>query len=317
MRMVSVIIPIYNAAPYLKLLLESLSRQTMEHELVIIDSGSTDGSLEILKDFGVRYHSIEKSAFNHGGTRNMGVSLASCEDIIMLTQDAYPVDDNVIATLVNSLYNGTDIGMAYGRQIAYPDADVMSTYARLSNYPAISTVKSKADIPKLGIRTCHCSNSFAAYKKSMLKAVSGFPTDTILGEDVVVAARLIQSGFSLVYCAEARVVHSHNYTVGEEFRRYFDIGAFHKQQKTLLKDFHRAESQGAEYVVNEWKYLIQNGYASLIPAQLLRTILKYLGYRFGRTHDYLSDTMKERMSMHPLFWRQNRESSSMLPKDKR
>lgn len=313
--MVSVIIPTYNAAPYLRSLLEALSCQTIKHELIIIDSGSTDDTLSILKNFGLKYHSIEKALFNHGGTRNMGVEMSSFENIIMITQDACPIDSQVLATLVDCLNQNDDIGMAYGRQVAYANADVISMYARLSNYPAESIIKSKADIPRLGIRTCHCSNSFAAYKKSLLMSIGGFPIDTILGEDVVVAARLIQSGFSLAYCAEAQVFHSHNYSFKEEFKRYFDIGAFHRQQKGLLRTFQSAEYQGVAYVLNEWKYLIKNKHTSLIPVQLLHTILKYLGYKIGYMHTYLSITIKRRLSMHPLFWQQNERTFYKLPEN--
>ena len=151
--------------------------------------------------------------------------------------------------------------------------------------------------------SCSCSNSFAAYRKADLLAVGGFPTDTILGEDVSVAARLILQGKALAYCAEAEVYHSHDYTVTEEFKRYFDIGVFHQEQQAVLSVFTQAESEGFKYVVQEWQYLRRSGRLSLIPAQLIRTIAKYAGYRLGSWEQHLPVYLKRRISMHQSFWK--------------
>lgn len=302
--MISVVIPTYNAVAYLPDLLDKLAKQTVTYQLIIIDSQSTDGTPELLQSRKIPFVSIPTATFNHGGTRNLGVSLCEHENVVMLTQDALPTSEKTLQVLVDMMNSRPDIGMAYGRQLPYPDADLMSIYARLTNYPSQSDIKSIDDIPRLGIRTCHCSNSFAAYKKSALLAVGGFPTDTVLGEDVVVAARLIKAGHPLAYCAEAQVVHSHNYTVTEEFKRYFDIGAFHQQQRNLLKDFQRAESEGFRYVVDEWRYLVKQGAMTMIPTQILRTGAKYVGYRLGRMHDRFSASTKRRLSMHARFWSQ-------------
>ncbi len=301
--MVSVIIPTYNAEMYLPTLLESLRLQTIEHELIVIDSGSTDATRAILNAENVRFVSIPKREFNHGGTRNLGVELASHENIVMLTQDALPANSYTLRNLLDSLMQSSSVGMAYGRQLPYPDATLLSVYARLTNYPARSDLKGIADIPRLGIKTCHCSNSFAVYRKSLLTAVGGFPVDTVLGEDVVVGARLIKAGFSIAYSAEAEVLHSHNYSIDEEFRRYFDIGAFHQQQRDLLREFTSAESEGLRYVIAEWTYLLKKRALKLVPAQLLRTVVKYVGYKLGRFQNYIPTYLKRRISMHAGFWK--------------
>jgi rhamnosyltransferase len=301
--MISVIIPTYNAGMYLPQLLTRLAEQTLAHELIIIDSDSKDNTQAVLKERNISFHKISSASFNHGGTRNLAISLAKHETIIMLTQDAIPANSEALETLVNSLNSRDDIAMAYGRQLPYPEAGVLSQFARQTNYPAISRIKAWKDIPELGIRTCHCSNSFAAYRKSALLAVGGFPNDTVLGEDVVVAARLITNGRSLAYCADAKVFHSHDYSLQEEFKRYFDIGAFHQQQQALLAPFTRAESEGLRYVLQEWKYLSKNQHLGLIPAQIIRTGAKFIGYRLGKWQNHLPVSIKRKLSMHAAFWK--------------
>ncbi|GAB2520329.1 glycosyltransferase family 2 protein [Spirosoma aerophilum] len=301
--MISVIIPTYNAAQYLPELLSILKQQTIEHELIILDSESTDNTRTILEMNGVKYVSVPKSEFNHGATRNIGVRLAGNELIIFLTQDALPVSTNTLETLVNCLVSNDTIAMAYGRQLPYPQTDLFGKIARYTNYPEQSLLKNKAMIGKLGIKTCSCSNSFAAYRKSLLLDNGGFPDDTILGEDVTIAAHFILKGYTLAYCAESQVLHSHNYSLSEEFRRYFDIGVFHRQQNSVLRYFTKAESEGLRYIIEESNYLIKMGASRLLPMQFVRTVAKYIGYRTGWFYTALPMRITRGLSMHRSFWR--------------
>ncbi|GAB4007720.1 glycosyltransferase family A protein [Spirosoma migulaei] len=300
--MVSVIIPTYNAASYLPALISALNNQTISHELIVLDSESTDTTCQILSQAGIQYISIPKSEFNHGKTRNLGVSLAKYESIIFMTQDALPASDDAFEKLIVGLQASNRITMAYGRQVPYPHTDVFGQFARLNNYPIHSVVKDKSMIPHLGIKTCSCSNSFAAYKKSCLLQIGQFPQDTILGEDVTVAAKFILQDFSVAYCADAQVYHSHDYSIVEEFKRYFDIGVFHKQQYDILYAFTRAESEGMRYVIEECKYIIKTGVVWLLPIQFIRTIAKYIGYRAGRMYKRLPIKINRFLSMHRAFW---------------
>ncbi|TAE27300.1 MAG: glycosyltransferase [Cytophagales bacterium] len=300
--MVSVVIPTYNAASYLPSLLQTLREQTLKHRLILIDSESTDGTQDIIKRTDAVLVPIEKATFNHGSTRNLGVRMADSDIIVFLTQDALPAAPDALEQLTNILKVDGTVAMAYGRQLPYRETGAFGRFARLMNYPDQSIIKTKVLIPKMGIKTCSCSNSFAAYRRSDLESVGGFPSDTILGEDVSVAARFILQGKGVAYCAEAKVYHSHDYSVTEEFKRYFDIGVFHEEQKAILNGFSKAESEGFKYVINEWQYLREHGQLALIPSQIVRTIAKYVGYKIGRFENHLPNSLKRRLSMHPTFW---------------
>ncbi|MFD2571264.1 glycosyltransferase family 2 protein [Spirosoma soli] len=301
--MVSVVIPTYNAAPFLPLLLEKLREQTLLHELIVIDSESTDNTRELVKGGNAALIQIKKAEFNHGATRNLGLSIAQSDIVVFMTQDALPASSNTLKQLVTMLQSRDDIAMAYGRQLPYAQTGLFGRLARLANYPDVSVIKTKALIPQMGIKTCSCSNSFAAYYKNDLRSVGGFPSDTVLGEDVSVAARFILKGKAVAYAADAEVYHSHDYTLSEEFKRYFDIGAFHESQQSVLREFSKAESEGLKYVMQEWQYLSKNGHVGLIPVQVVRTIAKYAGYRLGSWHRYLPNQLKRTLSMHSSFWK--------------
>ena len=207
--MVSVVIPTYNAATHLSALLKRLREQTLSHELILIDSESDESTQQVFRDEKVDVVRIKKSDFNHGTTRNLGIQLAQYDKVIFMTQDALPASTETLQKLVEILDSRQDIAMAYGRQLPYPETGMFGQFARKNNYPSVSLIKTREMIPQMGIKTCSCSNSFAIYKKQDLLKIGGFPSDTILGEDVSVAARFILQGKAVAYCAEAEVFHSH------------------------------------------------------------------------------------------------------------
>ncbi len=300
--MVSVVIPLYKAGAYLPQLLSVLKSQTIPHELILIESGSDGSTDKLLDDSGATVIRIDQSSFNHGGTRNLGVRLAKSEIIIFLTQDALPVTDDALERLICPLIGNPNVAMGYGRQLPNKDAGLFGKLARHINYPSYSLFKDMSMISKLGIRTCSCSNSFAAYKKSALLSVGGFPETTILGEDVSVAARFILQNMTVAYVADAEVYHSHDYTIKEEFKRYFDIGIFHSDQKDILFPFQRAESEGIKFVRDEILYLKEQQKLVRFPELLVRTIIKYIGYTLGLKQKYIPLSVKRQISMHPYHW---------------
>jgi len=202
------------------------------------------------------------------------------------------------------VFRDKSIGAAYGRQLPHAEAKALGVHARIYNYPSQSQVKTLADVPRLGIKTPFISNSFAAYRREVLEAVGGFPCDVILAEDMVVAARMLMRGWHIAYCAEATVYHSHDYGMLAEFRRYFDTGVLHAREKWLLGIFGKAEGKGKEFVLSERRYLSQNA-PWLIPAALMRTVLKYLGYRLGLNEAILPDALKPFLSMNRGYWRKS------------
>jgi rhamnosyltransferase len=124
----------------------------------------------------------------------------------------------------------------------------------------------------------------------------------IFGEDMHAAGQLLLKGKSIAYCAEAQVFHSHNYTVIQDFRRYFDMGVFHESEKWLLEKFGRAEKQASRYVRSEIEFLMNRKKHHLLAHALLRSIAKYTGYRMGRSHRYLPHRLNRTIGMNHLWW---------------
>lgn len=299
---ISLCLPTLNAAATAQSFLAALTAQSLsDFDRLAIDSASDDNTINILATAGFVVHSIPRTAFNHGATRQVAVDLSPKADIIIfMTQDAILADSSSLQHLVNAFADPL-VGAAYGRQLPSLDATPIAAHARLFNYPAESYVRSEADIPNYGLKTAFLSNSFAAYRRSALLAVGGFPSSVILSEDTMVATKMLLSGWKIAYCAEATCYHSHNYTPFKEFQRYFDIGVFHAREAWYLRALGGAEGEGMRFVRSELHYLRQHAPA-LIPAALLRTMLKLLGYRLGRLERYLPRRVKLILSMNRGFW---------------
>lgn len=300
--MISIIIPTYNAADYIEKLLISLSNQTFkDYELIIIDSSSKDKTVEIAKKFTHHVVLIPQNEFDHGGTRAKAAQIANGDILVYLTQDALPSDECAIENLVKVFVN-KEIAAAYGRQLSYEDTNLFGMHLREFNYPDQTVIKTRDDIKKYGIKTAQLSNSFAAYRKSMLIETGNFKNGLILGEDVYSGAKMILAGYSLVYTSDAQVYHSHSYTILEEFKRYFDIGVFHNRESWILEHFGKPEGEGVKYIKSEIKYLLSNDAWYLLPEWLIRNGMKYLGYKFGQKYERFPFKIIKTFSMHHRWW---------------
>lgn len=299
---ISVIIPTYNAERYLEKLLESLKNQTVNNfELIIIDSSSKDDTVTIAKKYTNNVFVIPSSEFDHGGTRANAANISNGDILVFFTQDALPYDEYCLENILK-LFDDIELSAAYGRQLSYPETNLFGKHLREFNYPSKTEVRTKKDIPKYGIKTAQLSNSFAVYRKSHLIEIDNFKNGLILGEDVYAGAKFILAGYKVAYAGDAKVFHSHSYTIWQEFKRYFDIGGFHQCEKWIIDSFGKAEGEGSKYVKSEFKYLLNNNAWYLIPEWFIRNLMKYLGYKLGWYYQKLPISLIPKLSMHHRWW---------------
>lgn len=298
---IACIVPTYNGRDDLTRLLDSLDKQIASFDLFIVDSSSSDGTRDLALARGKNVLTIPSSQFNHGGTRQMLVSQNPGYDIyVFLTQDAYLEDVDAIARLV-APFSDEKIGAVCGRQLPHRDASPLAQHARLFNYPESSLIKSFDDAPVMGLKTAFMSNSFAAYRGSALLEVGGFPEHVIFAEDMYIAAKMLLQGWKVAYAGDASCRHSHNYTLLEEFRRYFDMGVFHARETWIRERFGSAGGEGLRYVKSELKFL---GLARLYlwPSAIIRNSCKLLAYKLGQNEHRMSIGLKKKLGMHKGYW---------------
>ena len=229
---VSVVIPTLNAEAEIDELLNQLELQTVApSEVIIIDSSSDDCTVEIAKRHSqVRLIEIKRSEFDHGGTRNIGFNESFGDFVLFMTQDAVPTDRLMIENL---LYPFVDdrVAIVSGRQLPKEDARLFERLVREFNYPSISNKRTKEDIERLGIKAFFSSDVCCMYRRTSLAKIGGVPSPCSTNEDMLAAARCLKLGMSVCYSAEARVFHSHNLSLRQQFNRNRKIGAFLREHE--------------------------------------------------------------------------------------
>jgi len=266
----------------------------------------------LAKDAGFEVLVVDKKTFDHGGTRQIAFTHIlqkskqglTYQCVVLMTQDAFLSDPSSLSKLLDGFKLG-HVGACYGRQLPHPNASLLSAHARRFNYPEVSSLKSMADKETFGIKTAFCSNSFAAYRVDVLAQIGGFPKRVILGEDMWVAAKMLQQGYSVAYVSEACVYHSHKYTFLEDFRRYFDTGVFHAEESWILKAFGVPTGEGKRFVLSELGLLKNQPWMQRVQLLFeisIRTALKFLGYHLGKQHVHIPMLLKCRMGLFKTYW---------------
>lgn len=298
-----IIIPVRNGGERWRQAAAALRGAVPDPSMVaVVDSSSTDGSDSLAAGLGFVVERIDPATFNHGRTRQSAVDkfCQGKEFALFLTHDAVIEGPASLTTLLDA-FSHPEVGAAYGRQLPHHNAGPFGKHSASFLYPASSDVRTLASAPQHGIRTAYISNSFAAYRIRALHECGGFPSKLILGEDTHVALRMLLAGWAVSYCAGALVRHSHDYTVMQEMRRYFDFGVLHAQLPELLLELGQPEGDGVRFVKSELRYMAAAA-PWLLPEVVVRNAAKYLGYRLGRGFRNLPNSVRRRLSMTAGYW---------------
>ncbi|MGH2959821.1 MAG: glycosyltransferase, partial [Solirubrobacterales bacterium] len=220
--MISVVIPVLNGAELLDEVLSAVTGQVIDEpfEVLVIDSGSTDGSLEIVAAHaGVRLIEIDKSEFGHGRTRNLGVQNTTGELIAFLTQDATPASEHWLAAYRDAFRLAPNVGAAFGPHLARPGVSPIMARLLRDHFAQFGgedgqPVLTDADGPIFLSNSNSCI-ARAAWEKTPFR-------DIAYAEDQAFGVDILRNGWLKAYVPGAAANHSHDYGMAESFKRYFD-----------------------------------------------------------------------------------------------
>lgn len=309
-RIIDVIIPVYKPDQRLRDLLLRLCSQRVRPRYILLINTEKELFDEHLLDGlpgesadswpRIRMKHIRRSEFDHGGTRHMAAGLLDGELILFMTQDAVPEDISLTEALL-AAFEDPDVGAAYARQLPREDAALAEQYTRSFNYPSQSRVKSEKDLETLGIKTFFCSNVCAMYRRSAYEENGGFERHTIFNEDMIFAAKLIHAGKKVAYCADAKVIHSHNYSGICQFHRNFDLGVSQAEHPEVFSGI-SSESEGVRLIQKTASYLTRKGKPWLLFPLIWQSGCKYVGYLLGKNFSRLPDGLVRFCSMNKAYW---------------
>ena len=308
---IDVIIPVYHPGKELFALLDALEKQSVPVQNILLMNTEKSYFDALTKgvDMGAKYPNVKvfhltKQEFDHGGTRRRGVELSHADVFVMMTQDAVPADKYLLQRLTCNLQG--DIAAAYARQLPKKHSGVEERFSRQFNYPDKRRVKSAEDLPGLGIKTFFCSNVCAAYRREIYEELGGFVKHTIFNEDMIYAAHAVEAGYSVAYAADAKIIHSHNYSNGQQFHRNFDLGVSQADHPEIFAAY-PSESEGKRMVKDVTAYLRSNHMSAGLPHFYMQCACKYAGYLLGKNYRRLPKKWVLAFTSNKEYWKQNRK----------
>ncbi|NIY73635.1 glycosyltransferase [Marivivens donghaensis] len=210
--LISIVIRTLNEARHLGDLFEMIAKQDVrghEVEVVLVDSGSTDGTVDIAQRNGAKIVTITKQEFSFGRSLNRGCEAAKGDALVMISGHCIPTDENWLFNLCDPLDKGT-VSYTYGRQIGDDDSNYSERRIFAKYFPETSA------IPQDGF---FCNNANSAVSRA---AWAEFRFDEELTglEDMELAKRMVIAGHKVGYVADATVFHHHQESWAQVRRRF-------------------------------------------------------------------------------------------------
>lgn len=273
MSKISIVVPTLNAASCIGDLIASLLKQTIcPSEIIVIDSSSTDSTVSIAASFPcVSTIVIPRKDFNHGKTRHEAFIASAGDFVCFMTQDAVPLGDKYLENLL-APFECPQVALCTGKQEPKDDAFRFVQLVQSFNYPNESNKRELKDVGSLGIKAFFASDACSAYRRTAYLECGGFEAVNT-NEDMLMAATMLNNGWSIAYAANARVQHSHNLSFRQQYERNKQIGFF---LETHASDLLNVKETG------EGMQLVREVAAQLITEHAFGELLRFGGDCFAR-----------------------------------
>ncbi|MGA2368421.1 MAG: glycosyltransferase [Dehalococcoidia bacterium] len=251
------------------------------YDVTVIDSGSTDGTLEAARKYPLKLVEIKSEEFHHSKTRNLGADMAEGRYLVYITQDALPINNGWLQKLIGN-FTDPQVAMVVGRQIPWENTKPPEKFFYYYNFPEFRLVV------KSGAADYYHDNVFisdvnSAYRKDILLKYK-FKEDIVMAEDKEIAIRLLADGYIIIYEPDAPAYHAHNYGIKGAFEKSLDYGLSLKQGVSRLSGTKKSLfGRMADYLWTELRFLKENRCWKWLPYSVLYEGVKYAGLFLGKT----------------------------------
>ena len=313
---ISIIIPTKNGGHDIEKCLSGVFHQETDYsfEVIIIDSGSSDDTVQVVKKFPVTLVAMKPEDFNHGKVRNLGGRLAQGRYIVYLTQDAYPANEHWLQNLARNLEKDGKVAGVYSRQLPKPDCNLLEVKRISKAFGPIRQIKNRDGIREGAhfkevsnlTQLIQFSNVSSCLRKNIWAKIS-FNDNSIFGEDQEWAKEILEAGYSIVYEPQSVVYHSHNDSLKRQFKRSFDCAVSFKVIKNIKVNPFLIPILAFYNSYRNYGFIKESTMNFLVQIKwLMYSIAEYfvinLARWLGIHHEYLPKSIKRRVTLVPYRW---------------
>ncbi len=269
----SIIIRAFNEEKHIGKLIQGIKQQntSAEVEIILVDSGSTDDTVDIAKREGVTVVSIKSEEFSFGFALNIGCEKATGDIFLFASAHVYPVYTNWLEKMLES-FEKKNVALVYGRQIGDHQSKYSEKRLMAKWFPMVSNYNQLHPF---------CNNANTAVRRSLWEEQNYDETLTGL-EDLAWAEKMLEKGYHLVYEAEAVIVHVHEETPKKIFNRYFREAIAFKRIRPYAK-FNIFDMVYLSFtnIISDYFYAIKDRvfFKNLIDIPVFRILQFYGTYR--------------------------------------
>ncbi|MDY4788221.1 MAG: glycosyltransferase family 2 protein [Bacilli bacterium] len=285
MEKVDVVIPLYNSINILEPLLKNIHNQKniiinkIVCSLTIGNDDIVKKEKNILEKYNVDYFELDKNSFSHSLTREKAIiEKCSSKYVIMLSQDVELINDDAFINIINYMKNN-GLVYCYGKQVS--KYNNIEKYIREINYPKESSIVSFEEKMDKKITYLFSSDAFAIYDREIFLKENGYDgKNMMMNEDMYYSHKILTRGYKKGYCASSIVYHSHNYTLKELYRRYYETGRFFKNFDEFNE--YNFNNSGFNLAIKVLKKALLNFNIPVLIRWLPDMSARYFGMRKGR-----------------------------------
>lgn len=280
--------------------LPPLLASKVKPRVMVTNSSSNDGTVEEAERLGAEVLIVPRAHFNHGSTRDEARRRLGTDIFVAMTPDAYATDDHdMLERLIAPIVEGR-AEISYGRQIPHDDAGFFASHFRGFNYPSESEVRDVSQLQQHGAYLYFCSDTCTAYLNSEVEAIGGIPS-ALVSEDALTAAQMLWNGCRIAYVADAVVKHSHNYSLKDEFTRYFDVGIGRVAAAPIVDRYGGNQGRGMRFIRSLLAHTASHR-PWLLPYACAIIATKATGYAMGRRAANGPHWFKTMFSGSDFYW---------------
>lgn len=282
---IDIVCPIYKGYKYLEPLFNSfLNQKNVNIKNVVFSiTNSYDDEMNLILKFveknNIKFFIVEKEKFSHSLTRENAIkNYCTSKIVVMISQDIRLTNDLVFYNLVRDIASKS-ASYTYARQISSKKG--IETYIREKNYPLNSYYVTKNDIAKMQLMAFFASDACSAYDRDVFIKVNGYcGYDVMMNEDQLYSYIILNNGYTKKYCADSVVIHSHDYTLKQLYKRYYQAGVFYKNIKIF--DNYKSTDSGLKLAFYVLKKAIINFNIPVLIRWLPDMSARYLGMKKGK-----------------------------------